>query len=55
MNAHNRILWEAIEPLRASGVDQLDLGGVNTHGLAGISRFKLGTGGRVVRLAGTWH
>lgn len=55
LNAHNRILWESIEPLRARRIDRLDLGGVNTHGLAGISRFKLGTGGRVVRLAGTWH
>jgi len=40
--------------LQARGVRQLDLGGVNTRALAGISRFKLGTGGRLVTLAGTY-
>ncbi len=54
-NAHNRILWESLAHLRDLGVARLDLGGVNTHSLPGISRFKLGTGGEVVRLAGTWH
>jgi hypothetical protein len=54
-NAHNRILWESIGHLRTLGVARLDLGGVNTHSLPGISRFKLGTGGEVLRLAGTWH
>lgn len=54
-NAHNRILWESLAYLRDLGVARLDLGGVNTHSLPGISRFKLGTGGEVVRLAGTWH
>jgi hypothetical protein len=54
-NAHNRILWESLSHLRSLGVERLDLGGVNTHSLPGISRFKLGTGGKVVQLAGTWH
>jgi len=32
----------------------LDLGGLNTRDLAGISRFKIGSGGQVVTLAGTY-
>ena len=38
--------------LRERGVKKLDLGGVNTRELPGISRFKLSTGGRVVTYAG---
>jgi lipid II:glycine glycyltransferase (peptidoglycan interpeptide bridge formation enzyme) len=38
--------------LQVQGVAQLDLGGVNTHDLPGISRFKLGTGGQVMTLGG---
>lgn len=53
-NAHNLLLWRAIEYLRKLGVQRLDLGGVNTHALPGISRFKLGAGGQVLTLAGTY-
>ncbi|WP_291845525.1 GNAT family N-acetyltransferase [Maricaulis sp.] len=52
--AHNRLLWEAVVRLRERGVRQLDLGGVNTVHGAGIARFKIGTGGRVTTLAGTF-
>lgn len=54
LNVHNLLLWRAMAQLQARGVQQLDLGGVNTRALAGISRFKLGTGGRLVTLAGTY-
>ena len=54
LNLHNLLLWRAIEQLKAQGVEQLDLGGVNTRALPGISRFKLGTGGRLLTLAGTY-
>jgi hypothetical protein len=54
LNAHNALLWQAIEHLQGQGIEVLDLGGVNTHDLPGISRFKLGTGGHVVTLAGTY-
>ncbi|MFM8756936.1 MAG: lipid II:glycine glycyltransferase FemX [Limnohabitans sp.] len=53
-NAHNRLLWEALNTMKQSGITDLDLGGINTHDLPGISRFKLGTGGRVLTLAGTY-
>jgi hypothetical protein len=54
LNLHNLLLWRAIEQLKAQDVEQLDLGGVNTRALPGISRFKLGTGGRLLTLAGTY-
>lgn len=54
LSAHNALLWESVAYLQAMGVDVLDLGGVNTHDLPGISRFKLGTGGRAIILAGTY-
>ena len=54
LNVHNLLLWRAIEHLQSQGFEQLDLGGVNTHDLPGISRFKLGTGGQVLTLAGTY-
>lgn len=53
-NAHNLLLWRAMAELRQRGIRQLDLGGVNTARSAGIARFKLGTGGQVLRLAGTY-
>ena len=40
--------------LQEQGIEVLDLGGVNTHDLPGISRFKLGTGGQAITLAGTY-
>ena len=52
LNAHNLILWNAFEMLKQRGITKLDLGGVNTHELPGISRFKINTGGDVVTYAG---
>ena len=54
LNVHNLLLWRAMAHLQEQGRESLDLGGVNTHDLPGISRFKLGTGGRVLTLAGTY-
>ena len=54
LHAHNLILWRGIEALRERGVRLLDLGGVNTIRSAGIARFKMSTGGRVVTYAGTF-
>ncbi|MEY4419633.1 MAG: hypothetical protein RLZZ498_229 [Pseudomonadota bacterium] len=53
-HAHNLILWHALQELRERGVRVLDLGGVNTTRSAGIARFKMGTGGRVLTCAGTY-
>ena len=54
LNAHHLILWRAIEELRERGIRLLDLGGVNTIRSAGVARFKMRTGGKVVTLAGTY-
>jgi len=54
LNAHNLLLWQAIEALQQRGIRRLDLGGVNTARSAGIARFKIGTGGAVHQLAGTY-
>lgn len=54
LNAHNALLWQAMAYLKDMGIEVLDLGGVNTHDLPGISRFKLGAGGQPIILAGTY-
>ncbi|MEZ7847012.1 MAG: GNAT family N-acetyltransferase [Polaromonas sp.] len=54
LNAHNLLLWRAIAELQQRGVRCLDLGGVNTARSAGVARFKIGTGGVVRILAGTY-
>jgi len=54
LNAQNRVLWEGMLALKAAGIRFLDLGGLNTVDLAGIARFKLGTGAKPVTLAGTY-
>ena len=54
LGAHNLILWNAILALKEKGISQLDLGGVNTATGAGIARFKLGTGGEIIRRAGAF-
>ena len=54
VNAHYRLLWRAIAELKARGVAQLDLGGVDTEHGAGVARFKLGLNGEVFTLAGSF-
>lgn len=54
VNAHNLLLWRMMKELKAQGIRWLDLGGVDTHTSPGIARFKLGSGGRVHSLPGTF-
>ena len=54
LGAHNLILWNAMLALKAKGITSLDLGGVNTGSGAGIARFKLGTGGELLKRSGTF-
>ncbi len=53
-NAHNLLLWRAMETLRASGVRWFDLGGVDAAHAPGVARFKLGLGGEPTTLAGSY-
>jgi Acetyltransferase (GNAT) domain len=52
--AHHVLLWRAICDLKALGIRQLDLGGVNTQRSATLARFKMGLGGEVRQFAGTY-
>ena len=52
-HAHNLLLWRAVLALRERGLGWLDLGGVNAAA-PGVARFKLGLGGRLHTLAGTF-
>ena len=52
--AHNLLLWRAIEALRQDGIQWLDLGGLNTESQQGLARFKLGLGGKVFTLTGSY-
>lgn len=54
LNLHNLLLWRALLELKRRQVRWLDLGGINTTELPGISRFKLGTGGSLTVLRGTY-
>lgn len=54
LNAQNRVLWEGMCTLKSKGISFLDLGGLNTADLAGIARFKLGTGAQPHTLAGAF-
>ncbi|HMA14415.1 MAG: GNAT family N-acetyltransferase [Bacteroidota bacterium] len=52
--AHNLLLWRAVETLKAGGTQWLDLGGLNTESQPGLARFKLGLGGEVFTLTGSY-
>lgn len=51
--AHGPMLWQAALTLRDRGIELLDLGEVNSEAGAGLARFKLGTGARVVAAGAT--
>ena len=53
-NAQNLVLWRAMLALKEMGIRYLDLGGLNTAELAGIARFKLGTGAEPIIMAGAY-
>jgi lipid II:glycine glycyltransferase (peptidoglycan interpeptide bridge formation enzyme) len=54
LRATHLLLWRAAELLASRGVRWLDLGGVATDRSPGIARFKLGMGGTVATLPGTF-
>ena len=54
LNANNLLLWHAIKELKSRGVRWFDLGGVDGSSMPGVSRFKLGVGGELFTLAGTF-
>lgn len=50
LNAHNLLLWNAIEALRAEGVLRLDLGTIDRDRAPTLARFKLRSGAQARRL-----
>jgi hypothetical protein len=54
LDAQTLLLWRGIEALRENGIAMLDLGGIDTRRAPGVARFKLGLGGEVFTLTGTW-
>lgn len=54
VRAHYRLLWRAVAELQQRGITDFDLGGVDTERGAGVARFKLGLGGEVFTLAGSY-
>ncbi|WP_106744412.1 GNAT family N-acetyltransferase [Yoonia maritima] len=52
--AHHRMLIAAAHGFADTGVVQLDLGTVDTHGAPGLARFKIGTGANIRTLGGSW-
>lgn len=53
-HAHTALMWAAIKWLAGQGVQQLELGTIDTESAPGLARFKLGTGAQVRPLGGTW-
>ena len=53
-SAHHAILMHASHWLARHGVQDLDLGHIDTQNAPGLARFKIGTGARLHRLGGTW-
>ncbi len=52
--AQHLLLREAMGRLATDGVRWLDTGGLNSDGMKGVARFKLGLGGTPVTLTGTY-
>ncbi len=54
LNAHNLLLWRAALALAEAGYAWFDLGGLFASSAPGVARFKLGLGGEIATLAGTY-
>ena len=52
--ASHLLLWHAMQALPRMQVRWLDMGGLATDRAPGIARFKLGTGGQICMLPGTF-
>ena len=53
-HAHHLLLFQAMEALKERGIRELDLGGINIARSAGVARFKISTGAKVLTFAGTY-
>lgn len=53
LNAHNLLLWRGMLALKKDGGVWLDVGGINAAA-PGVARFKMGLGGDLITLTGTY-
>lgn len=53
LNAHNLLIWNAINWLATQGCHSIDLGLIHTNA-PGLTRFKLRTGASLLPTGGTW-
>jgi len=53
--AHQGLLWKAIVELKAMGIRDFDLGGLNDETAAGVTTFKAGLGGTESTLIGMYR
>lgn len=54
VEAHNVLLWRAIQLLKSRGHAYFDLGGIERVAAQGLTTFKVGTGGEVLKLMGVF-
>lgn len=52
LGAHHNLLWHAVVQLKARGILDFDLGGINDDSAAGVKKFKQGLGGKEITLVG---
>lgn len=53
-HAHNLLLWKGLAALKAAGIHDLDLGGLDWAKAPGVAHFKAGLGGERFSLPGTF-
>lgn len=54
VNAHNLLLWRAVEVLKVKGIHSFDLGWIDENIGEGLTSFKRGMGGQQLDLLGVW-
>lgn len=54
LGANHLLLWRSLGMLAERSVRWVDLGGIDTERAPGLARFKLGLGGEIATLAGTF-
>jgi hypothetical protein len=52
--AHHLLLWRAMGAMKNAGIDWFDVGGLFASNAPSVARFKLGMGGEIYTLAGTY-
>lgn len=54
LKAGYQLIWNAMVYLKAKGIKNFDVGGINVNGNSGVAKFKYGLGGREYMLVGEY-